>query len=190
MPDALASLIASMRMNKVRQDSYAIIQRALADTVDESVSFKLYKRYFLGAISGKTGGAYEHGTPAPYQVLTATLDSHVLPVAMALNITTAVLKIDTEGAECLIMKEAKKFFANIYVPYIMLEHHLPLSTVECVEEMRDILRDMSYYPYYIDRLGPYGVLDSAGHKTWGTPMLKDTVTGTGLWADILWKKIL
>lgn len=184
MPNNLRSLMAALDANNVPRDSYALIERALADTVDDKLNFGAHPSGTLGAIIGKTVPQY---TKDVIEVRTATIDSHVLPVAKAMNITTAILKIDVEGAECTALQSAKKFLASVYVPYIIAEHLLDhVLDHSCIEKAHQMLRGMSYYPYYDFVHDPKRMLDTSAYKKWGFPVFEKL----GLYADIVWKKIL
>lgn len=110
---------------------------------------------------------------------TATFDSHVLPVAKAMNVTSAVLKLDIEGAECLALQYTEKFLAEINVLYIISEntYFRGFPHVDCIKCMIRVLRKASYVPFQITSLGLEKELD-------------DDFTR---WADsdnYVWKKIL
>lgn len=184
MPRNVRSLATALESNKIPRESYAIIKRAIADTADENVTFGIPDdpNWTVGGMD-KSKTKY----PKSITVLTATFDSHVLPVAKAMNITTAIVKLDVEGAECLSIRGAKKFFAHIHVPYIMIEYHMALTTAECVEEMNRILLEMNYYPYDFYKSGPRDVLNAKNYKNWGYPVFGRKGTRFG---DVMWKKIL
>lgn len=120
MPGNIRSIKAAVDANNIPYNSISVIQRAIADTVDKNVTFYMAQGFHSGGLHQTSGSdAVSFPDKASYNVTTATFDSHILPVAKAMNISTAVIKIDIEGAECLAIKGAKKFLAEIYVPYIM-----------------------------------------------------------------------
>lgn len=186
-PINVQGYLATMEANGVPHDSYVMVQRAIADTVDESLSFHIpdgVPHNAIGTLSEKTGFTPAWLQAAPYRVLTATLDSHVLPVAKAMNITTAILKMDIEGCECLATRRAKKFLQEIFVPYILVEllhHSVKAAPTQCIEEMHKTLIDLSYHPFYIHDFGPRRMLNPRNYKRWRGRL--PTVV------NILWKRV-
>jgi len=172
------SIMWGVKSNGLPTHNWAVINRALTDSVDEKLSFK------LGI--NETAGTFETIDDPnkifpgrTIDVLTATLDSHVLPVAKAMNITTAILKIDIEGSECAAVQAAQKLLREIDIPYIMLETALyaRFMSDSCLERMFSVLHKFSYVPFKPDSVGVEGMLNPEKYKTW-------------VYYDVIWKKIL
>lgn len=87
-PNNMRMLMQGMVENKVPHNSCSLIHRAVADTVDETVSMALREDP-----SVTNGGVLEKSNAimmekvSTVKVKTATLDSHILKVAKAMNIT-------------------------------------------------------------------------------------------------------
>lgn len=188
-PVNVRSLIAGFNENKVPKNLYAIIEKAIDDTVDETVvlvsggtnqnlSAPDRIRSTNGGVLGKIIDDRNEFNGTTFSVSTATIDSHVLPVAKAMNITAAILKIDIEGSECFALRRFSNFLKNIYVPLIMTEHNVYHQPHSCIEFMFKTLTDMSYMPFILEGSGNFTLLHWPDYKKWPNWDFK----------DIMWKR--
>jgi len=179
-PENIDALLMGIHRNHFSFSNFAIIKRAFTNTVDEKMVLVMDSQSSNGGLRQQINDPTNIFTGKRMEVLSATMDSHILPVAKAMNITNAILKLDMEGTECLAVQHAVDFFTEINVPYIYTEYgqaRYGLSKHSCLESMFKVLRSFSYVPFKPDSIGLNGILDMKDYKTWP-------------YQDIIWKKIL
>ena len=106
----------SVKMNNF-ENKISLLTNAVSNQ-REKVHFKLYPTNQGGTtMLPKRISCTDGGCPFAWSIL---MDD-ILPLAVKINITKAIMKIDIEGSEHLAFSNASKLFTALKIPYVFME---------------------------------------------------------------------
>jgi len=190
----IRSLALGIKKNGFSLAEWPIIARAMWDTVDETAQL-ITPGWSVGFLANRWPTKLTDKQDNPLlmtderfgksEVKTATFDTHVLPVALAMRITTAIMKVDIEACECTALRNASELLSTINIPYILTEYLPPAYYLSrgavfkdnCIKRWLAYMKRFNYHPFDVHIQGERARMNMDNYQNWKE-------------CDILWKKIL